>query len=113
MVSYSGLAFEMKVMSKNHIDRDILQRLCKLTKLEIQEEDVDGLLTLMNQNLETLVALDSIDTEGLEPLTNPHQMNLRLYPDEINDGNRTEELMKVAPKQLYNYFVVPKVIENK
>ena len=40
-------------------------------------------------------------------------MALQEYPDVVSDGNKVEELMKCAPKELYNYFVVPKVLDKK
>ena len=69
-------------------------------------------MELLNADLEKLEALDKINTDGLEGLTNPYDMELRQYPDVVSDGNRVDELMKCAPKELYNYFVVPKVMEK-
>ncbi len=31
--------------------------------------------------------------------------------DIVSDGDKQEELMKVAPKSMYNYYIVPKVVE--
>lgn len=97
---------------KKFIDDENLKKLAKLAKLEIKDEEVEAYLNLLNNDLETLEALDEINTDGLEPLTNPYDMELRRYPDVVSDGDKVEELMKCTPKELYNYFVVPKVIEN-
>ncbi|GMO56624.1 MAG: Asp-tRNA(Asn)/Glu-tRNA(Gln) amidotransferase subunit GatC [Rickettsiales bacterium] len=97
---------------KQFVDKEKLQRLCNITKLEIAENEVDKYLDLINSNLESLGKLDSVDTEGLEPLNNPYSMLLQEYPDVVADGDKTEQLMNSAPKSLYNFFVVPKVIEK-
>ena len=38
-------------------------------------------------------------------------MFLDSYTDEIVDGNKADLIMKTAPKHMYNYFAVPKVID--
>ncbi len=97
---------------KKFVDENRLKKLCKLAKIEIKSDEVENYLKIINGDLEKLEALDDIDTEGLEELTNPYDMALRQYPDVVSDGDRVDELMKCAPKELYNYFVVPKVMEK-
>lgn len=94
------------------IDKTRLNKLCKLAKLEINESEVEKYLQLLNNDLETLEVLDTINVDDLEELTNPYDMELQQYPDILSDGNKTDELMKCAPKELYNYFVVPKVMDK-
>lgn len=98
---------------KKFVDENKLKKLCKLAKIEIKSDEVKNYLNIINSDLEKLEALDDIDTDGLLELTNPYDMVLRQYSDVVSDGNKVEELMKCAPKELYNYFVVPKVMENK
>ncbi|MDR3290267.1 MAG: Asp-tRNA(Asn)/Glu-tRNA(Gln) amidotransferase subunit GatC [Rickettsiales bacterium] len=97
---------------KKFVDEEKLLKLCKITKLEIAENEIDKYLDMINSNLETLDKLDNVDTSGLEPLINPYQMILQEYPDVVSDGNKVNEVMSTAPKSLYNYFIVPKVIEK-
>ncbi len=97
---------------KKHIDETRLKKLCKLARIEIKTEEVENYLNLLNSDLEKLEALDDINTDGLEPLSNPYDMVLRQYPDVVSDGNKVDDLMKCAPKELYNYFVVPKVMDK-
>ena len=94
------------------IDKTRLNKLCKLAKLEINESEVEKYLQLLNNDLETLEVLDTINVDDLEELTNPYDMELQQYPDILSDGNKTDKLMKCAPKELYNYFVVPKVMDK-
>ena len=98
---------------KKFIDENRLKKLCKLARIEIKPEEVEKYLNILNNDLEKLNALDDVDTDNLEPSVNPYDMTLRQYPDVISDGNKVEELMKCAPKELYNYFVVPKVMDKQ
>jgi Asp-tRNA(Asn)/Glu-tRNA(Gln) amidotransferase C subunit len=44
-------------------------------------------------------------------MINVHNEPLHLNADEVSDGNISEDILKNAPKQIYGYFAVPKVIE--
>jgi len=97
---------------KLFLDESKLLKLCRLAKIEIKTDEVENYLRIINADLEKLDTLDAIEVDGLDALVNPYDIELRTYPDIVNDGNRVNELMKCAPKELYNYFVVPKVMEK-
>ena len=90
-----------------------LRKLAKITRLEIKDEEIDLYLNLMNSDLQDVAELLKVDTTGYENLINPYDMELRQYPDEVSDGNKGKELMKNAPQSLYNYYVVPKIIDKQ
>ena len=93
------------------LDNKNLQKLAKLARIEVKEEDEEKILNLLNNDIVTVKAVNDIDTEGLEPLINPYDMQLITHKDEITDGDKQEELIKCSPKSMYNYFIVPKVVE--
>ncbi len=93
------------------LDNKSLQKLAKLARIEIKKEDEEKILNLLNNDIITVKAVNDINTDGLEPLINPYDMQLIVHKDEITDGEKQEELMKCAPKSMYNYFIVPKVVE--
>lgn len=93
------------------LDSKSLQKLAKLARIEVKEEDEEKILNLLNEDIITVKAVNDIDTEGLEPLINPYDMQLIVHKDEITDGDKQEELMKCTPKSMYNYYIVPKVVE--
>ena len=90
-------------------DKNKLKKLAKLARIEIEDED--KILSLLNQDIETVKSIDEINTDGLEPLNNPYEIELDMKEDIVSDGDKQEELMKVAPKSMYNYYIVPKVVE--
>lgn len=94
------------------MDEEKLKKLANLARIEILEKDKDKLLTMLNSDIDIVKAIYDVDTNILEPLTNPYDMQLEMHNDEISDGDKQEFLMQCTPKNMYNYFIVPKVLEN-
>lgn len=94
------------------MDEEKLKKLANLAKIEILEEDKSKLLAMLNSDINTVKTIYNIDTDKLEPLTNPYDMQLEMHNDKISDGDKQELLMNCTPKNMYNYFIVPKVLEN-
>ena len=86
-----------------------LQKLAKLSRIEIANPD--RMLELINQDINGVKSIYSIDTDGLEPLNNPYEIELVLHEDIVKDGDKQKELMNCALNSMYNYYVVPKVVE--
>ena len=91
------------------VDIKKLQKLAKLSRIEITDQN--RMLDLINQDVNGVKTIYNINTDGLKPLNNPYEIELELHDDIINDGDKQEELMKCAPNSMYNYYVVPKVVE--
>ncbi|MDR2777611.1 MAG: Asp-tRNA(Asn)/Glu-tRNA(Gln) amidotransferase subunit GatC [Rickettsiales bacterium] len=94
------------------MDRKKLQKLEKLAMIEIGEEDRDRILDLVNRDILGVKALQDIDTENLEPLTNPYDMFLETHKDTVSDGNLKNEILACAPNAVLGYFAVPKMMES-
>jgi aspartyl/glutamyl-tRNA(Asn/Gln) amidotransferase C subunit len=94
------------------MDKNKLHKLEKLARLDIPLENEDSMLKLLNNDIETVKTIYSIDTEGLDNLVNPYEIHLETYPDEVTDGDKQKELMDCAKFSMYNYFIVPKVLDN-
>ena len=86
-----------------------LQKLAKLSRIEINNPE--HMLDLINQDINGVKSIYDINTDGLEPLNNPYDIELVLHDDVVQDGDKQEELMKCAPNSMYNYYIVPKVVE--
>ncbi|AWB35072.1 Asp-tRNA(Asn)/Glu-tRNA(Gln) amidotransferase subunit GatC [Orrella marina] len=93
-------------------------RIARLARLELSEEQSTLMQTELNQVLDLIETLQSVDTTGVEPLTHPlsalQDIELRLRTDEALPTNSTEarrQLMANAPAQEEGLFLVPRVIE--
>jgi aspartyl-tRNA(Asn)/glutamyl-tRNA(Gln) amidotransferase subunit C len=93
------------------IDKQTLEKIAHLARLEIKEEDVEKTLSDMNQMLQFVEKLKEVDTEGVEPLvTMSHEINA-LRDDEIRPHLDREKALASAPQKDKHYFRVPKVLE--
>ena len=94
------------------MDEKQLEKLAKLARIEVKKEDESRLLELLNSDINSVKAVYDIDIDGLEPLTNPYDMVLETHEDIVTDGNKADIIMSCAPESMYNYFIVPKVLDN-
>lgn len=94
------------------ITEEKLKKLSKLSRIEIKDSEFNKYMELIDKDLNDVKDVFNIDTEGLEAMINPYNIELELYKDEISDGNIVDNIMKNNPKNIYNYFAVPKIIEG-
>ena len=94
------------------MDEKKLEKLAKLARIEIKDKDKSKLLELLNNDISTVKTIYDIDTENLESLTNPYDMILEVHEDIVTDDNKVKILMDCTPDSMYNYFIVPKVLDN-
>lgn len=89
-----------------------LNKLAKLARIEIKDNEREKIKSLLDLDIESVKDISSIDTDGLEALTNPYDMILNnIQEDVVSDGDKQEEIINCAPQSMYNYFTVPKVVE--
>lgn len=88
-----------------------LEGLVKLAKIEIKDSDKERILNLINADVTGVKGIEEINVDNIEPLINPYDMLLEMHNDIVSDGNKQKELMDCAPKSMYNYYIVPKVVE--
>lgn len=93
------------------IDQETLNKIAHLSRLEINEQDVDQILKDMNNIVAFVDKLNEVDTEGVAPLTTmSHEVNM-LREDVVKPHMDHEYALRNAPKKDADYFRVPKVLE--
>jgi aspartyl-tRNA(Asn)/glutamyl-tRNA(Gln) amidotransferase subunit C len=93
------------------IDRDALQKIAHLARLEVKPEEEDALLASMENVLTWMEQLNEVDTEGVEPLTHVTDEVNNWREDVAHDSLSREEGLMNAPQHDETYIKVPKVIE--
>ncbi len=91
-------------------EKDI-KKVARLAKIAITEESCKQLTTQVGSIIDWVEKLKEVNTDNVAPLTNVHEMTLRLNQDIISDGDKAEEVLQNAKSAKYGYFTVPKVIE--
>ncbi len=90
---------------------DQLQRIARLARIEVSEEDARGVAGRLNQVLGLIDQLQAVDTQGIEPMSHALDVVQRLRPDEVTETDRREAFQKGAPAVERGLYLVPKVIE--
>ncbi|MEQ9592687.1 MAG: Asp-tRNA(Asn)/Glu-tRNA(Gln) amidotransferase subunit GatC [Cyclobacteriaceae bacterium] len=93
------------------IDKQTLDKIAHLARLEIAEADVPKMLEDMSKMVSFVEKLNEVNTEGVEPLTTmSHEVNV-LREDEAKNQLSKEDALKNAPDKNDNFFKVPKVLD--
>jgi aspartyl-tRNA(Asn)/glutamyl-tRNA(Gln) amidotransferase subunit C len=87
-----------------------IEKISRLAQIEIKD-DKEILANQIENVINWIEKLNEVNTDNIEPMINVHNEPLHLNADEVSDGNIADDVLKNAPKQIYGYFAVPKVIE--
>lgn len=93
------------------LDLATVRRVALLARIHLEEEEALRLQGELNGILGWIEQLQSVDTEGVEPLAGAASMTLRLREDAVTDGGIREKILANAPDREGDYFGVPKVVE--
>ena len=96
----------------NAISIDDVKKLARLSALDMSDEETASMQTDLTQILGYVEQLQAVNTDGIEPTYQVHDLETITRPDEVLDyGISQEELLKNAPKQADGSVVVPRVLE--
>ncbi|MEY3572901.1 MAG: Asp-tRNA(Asn)/Glu-tRNA(Gln) amidotransferase subunit GatC [Burkholderiaceae bacterium] len=88
-----------------------LQKLARLSQLALTPAQAEALLPELQSILNWVGSLSEAPTEGVEPMSHPHDPHLRLRADLPQALASRDELMANAPSQAVGHFLVPRVVE--
>ncbi len=93
------------------ISKDDVVYLARLSNLSLTDDEVESLRGDLDNILEYVGQLSSLDTEGIEPTYQVNNLENVDRSDEVIDyGISREELLSTAPEQKDYQIKVPKVI---
>lgn len=95
----------------SQITKETINKVAKLANIKLDSEREELFCSQLTKITNWVEALNEVDTNDVEILNNVHNIDLEMFPDEVEVTNSTEEVLKNAPHVTYNYFAVPKVIE--
>ncbi|WP_411274648.1 Asp-tRNA(Asn)/Glu-tRNA(Gln) amidotransferase subunit GatC [Daejeonella sp.] len=95
------------------IDLDTIEKVAHLARLEVKEEEKQGLLDDMNRILTFMDKLNEVNTENVEPLVYMNEEVNIFRDDEVKPTISRTEGLRNAPSQDGKYFRVAKVINKK
>ena len=93
------------------LDTNTINKIAKLARIKLSEEEAEDLLKDMNSILDWVEQLNEVNTDLIEPLANISSSILPQRKDVSIDINSSDEILQNSPDKLEGYFAVPKVVE--
>ena len=93
------------------LDSDDVKAIARLARLKIDDADVSLYATTLSNILDLVEQMNSVDTEGVMPMSHPLDMAQRLRDDVVTEDDQRDLFQSVAPVTQDGLYLVPKVIE--
>jgi len=88
-----------------------VKRAASLARLEISDSECQRILDQLSGVFELIAKMESVDTEGVEPMAHAQDVVARLRPDVVTESDKHELFQSIAPAVDADLYLVPKVIE--
>lgn len=89
-----------------------VEKIAKLSRLSLSETEKAQNLQQLNDVFALVEKMQSVDTDGVEPMAHPHEVALRLRADAVTEHDHAAEYQAVAPEVRNRLYIVPQVIEE-
>ncbi|MEL6824223.1 MAG: Asp-tRNA(Asn)/Glu-tRNA(Gln) amidotransferase subunit GatC [Calditrichota bacterium] len=93
------------------VTKEQVEHIAKLARLVFDETEKDRLATELSAVLDYVEQLQSVNTQGVEPLSHPNDIANRLRADNVGESLSQEAALQNAPAKEKGFFKVPKVIK--
>lgn len=93
------------------LDTKTVKKVASLAHIHMEDDELKVRAEQLSKIIGFVEQLSEVDTDNVEPLANVGDITLHLREDVINDGKCPEKVLKNAPEETQDYFVVPKVVE--
>lgn len=92
------------------VNREWVERISKLAKLELKEEEIELFQKQMADILKFVGQLEELDTKGVEPYIQEF-VETPMREDVPSSSLPREKALMNAPEEEEGFFVVPRVVE--
>ena len=89
-----------------------VEKIAKLSRLSLTENEKTKTLSELNDIFAMVEKMQSVNTDGVEPMPHPHETALRLREDAVTETDHAVEYQAVAPEVHNRLYIVPQVIEE-
>lgn len=92
------------------VDKKTIHHIAKLARLEINDEQANQYSTQLSSALGYFEQISKLDTEGVEPLITPIEIENFWREDVAAQEHKAEEILANAPSKTGHLFKVPPVV---
>ena len=96
----------------SHITKEDIKKISRLAKIAITEDEYEYYAKQLTNITGWIETLKEVNTDNVEPMVSVFDTPLRMEKDEVEDGNIAQEILQNSKTAKYDYFTVPKVIED-
>ena len=93
------------------ITKEQVNHIAHLSRLEIQEDEVDGCIEKLEKVVDLFNELNSVDTENIKPTYHVLDLVNVFREDVAQEGMNREEVLKNSKETEAGQFKVPTIIE--
>ncbi len=91
---------------------DDVAKIARLSRLSLSADEQQQNLAELNDFFALVEKMQTVDTDGVEPMAHPHEVALRLRTDAVTESDHAAEYQAVAPEVRNRLYIVPQVIEE-
>lgn len=92
------------------IDEKTIRQIAVLARLELSQTEITQMVTELSKAVSHFQQISQINTEGVEPMVTPTDIESFWRPDEVHAEFSAEEMLALAPARIGNLFKVPPVV---
>ena len=89
-----------------------VEKIAKLSRLTLSDDEKNSTLEKLNAVFALVEKMQTVNTDGIEPMAHPHEVALRLRDDAVTESDHAAEYLAVAPEVRNRMYIVPHVIEE-
>ena len=89
-----------------------VEKIAKLSRLSLNDTEKNATLEKLNAVFELVEKMQTVNTDGIEPMSHPHEVALRLRDDAVTESDHAAQYQAVAPEVRNRLYIVPQVIED-
>ena len=93
------------------LDAAAVARIARLARIRVTDDEKTHLAAELSQVMAWVDELQSVDTEGVEPLTSVVGARLKTRADVVTLNVTRDDILANAPEPMAGFFTVPKVVE--
>lgn len=92
------------------IDREKIERIAKLARVHLNTNEVADYSVELSKIIEAFDQLSLINTEGIEPLITPSDIEYILREDKVDQQYSVDQMTTSSQDKIGNLFKVPPVV---
>lgn len=93
------------------IDNEVILNIAELAQLEVKDEMISQYADKMTAMLNLVEEMQSVNTENIEPVSNPLDAVQTMREDKVTEKDLRDEYQAIAPEVDSGLYLVPRVVE--